>query len=162
MGKRGPAKQPTIIRYLRGDPSKEGFGSKEPVPPPAGTEPPDTLDGVALEKWHDTVPKLIAMGVFTAADRGTWERYCIEYELWLAARDKVRRYGDVMTFKPKGEGDVPYMQVSPFATQMMKYAASLLRTEMQFGLTPSSRSQVQLHNTADDDPFESFIQRRGG
>jgi P27 family predicted phage terminase small subunit len=161
MGKRGPAKQPTILRYIRGNPSKEGFDGREPVPPPADETPPESLDGIALQKWQETVPKLKAMGVFTEADRGTWERYCIEYEMWRMAREKVRKFGDVMTFKPKAEGEVPYMQVSPFASQMMRYAASLLRIEMQFGLTPSSRSQVQIHGSADDDPLETFIAKRG-
>jgi P27 family predicted phage terminase small subunit len=161
MGKRGPAKQPTILRYIRGNPSKEGFNSREPVPPPADETPPESLDGIALQKWRETVPKLKAMGVFTEADRGTWERYCIEYELWRMAREKVRKFGDVMTFKPKADGEVPYMQVSPFASQMMRYATSLLRIEMQFGLTPSSRSQVQIHGSADDDPLEAFITKRG-
>jgi P27 family predicted phage terminase small subunit len=161
MGKRGPAKQPTILRYIRGNPSKEGFDGREPVPPPADETPPESLDGIALQKWQETVPKLKAMGVLTEADRGTWERYCIEYEMWRMAREKVRKFGDVMTFKPKAEGEVPYMQVSPFASQMMRYAASLLRIEMQFGLTPSSRSQVQIHGSADDDPLETFIAKRG-
>jgi P27 family predicted phage terminase small subunit len=161
MGQRGPAKQPSIVRYVRGDPSKEGFSANEPKPLPASLSPPDDLEGVALDKWMDTVPKLQAMGVFTEADRGTWHRYCIEFALWKRNVEMVNKYGDVMRFKPKAEGEAPYMQVSPFATQMMKLAASLLRIEQQFGLTPSSRSQVQIHRGAEDDPFETFIATRG-
>ena len=161
MGNRGPAKQPTILRYIRGNPSKEGFNTKEPTPPSSDDTPPESLDGLSLQKWNETVPKLRAMGVFTEADRGTWERYCIEYELWRVAREKVRKFGDVMTFKPKNDGEVPYMQVSPFASQMLRYASNLLRIEMQFGLTPSSRSQVTIHDTPSEDPITAFIKKRG-
>lgn len=161
MGKRGPAKQPSVVRFVRGDPSKEGFAKSEPKPLPASLAPPSDLSGDALEKWIETVPKLEAMGVFTEADRGTWHRYCVEFALWRRNVDMVNKYGDVMRFKPKVEGEAPYMQVSPFATQMMKLAASLLRMEQQFGLTPSSRTQVQLHSKSNYDPFETFISSRG-
>ena len=161
MGLRGPAKQPTHVRLMRGDPSKEGTPKGEPEPPEDFDGPPESLDGLALDKWHETVPKLKEMGVFTQADRHTWERYCIEYALWRKSVESVKKYGDVMRFPAKKKGDQPYMQVSPFASQMMKYAASLLRTEQQFGLTPSSRSQVNIHAAADHDPLTSFIQKRG-
>lgn len=160
MGLRGPAKQPSHIRLMRGDPSKEGLPKNEPKPPEDSEPPPESLDGVALEKWHDTVPKLKSMGVFTQADRGTWERYCIEYSLWRQAAEMVKQYGDIMRFPPKKEGDPPYLQVSPFASQMMKYATSLLKTEMQFGLTPSSRTQVNIHASPEDDPFTAFVKKR--
>lgn len=161
MGLRGPPKQATNLRLMRGDPSKEGIPKGEPKPPEDTGDAPETLDGVSLEKWHSTVPKLKAMGVFTEADRSVWERYCIDYALWRQAMEMVVKYGDVMRFPPKKEGDPPYMQVSPFASQMMKYAASLLKIEMQFGLTPSSRTQVNIHATQADDPFTAFVKKRG-
>jgi P27 family predicted phage terminase small subunit len=161
MGLRGPAKQPSVVRYVRGDPSKEGFNEKEPKPPLTTLDPPAGLDGLARDKWMDTVPKLVQMGVFTDADRMTWERYCEEYALWVHAKAMVQRHGDVMIMRPKKEGDPPYMQVSPYASRMDRYSASLLRMEQQYGLTPSSRSQVNIHPSAADDPLETFIARRG-
>jgi hypothetical protein len=49
VGKRGPRKQPTKLRLLRGDPSKEGKHADEPVPPAGAVVAPEWVTGKARE-----------------------------------------------------------------------------------------------------------------
>lgn len=71
----------------------------------------------------------------------------------------VDEHGDVMHLTT--QSGAPYLQVSPYSTQMFAAAKEMLRIEQQFGLTPASRSQVKLAPKVEDDPFESFVARRG-
>jgi phage terminase small subunit len=61
-----------------------------------------------------------------------------------------------------GKLRIKYSQVAPWASQMTKLAVLLLRIEQEFGLTPSSRSQVTLHGKQDDDPLATFVAKRSG
>lgn len=161
MGKRGPPPEPSILRYIRGNPSKTPLNTGEPTPDllPAGAQPPVWLEGVALEKWNEVVPVLTAMRVMTVADRETIARYCALWEQWKKNYDIVKRGADVIIGRDAA-GEVKYMQVTPYASQMTKIATLLLRIEQEFGLTPSSRSQVTIHGSRDDDPLATFAQKR--
>lgn len=162
MGKRGPAPEPSILRYIRGNPSKTPINDAEPTPDllPGGASPPDWLEGAALEKWHEVVAVLTGMRVMTVADRETIARYCALWEQWKKNYDVVKRGADVIITRD-ANGEVKYMQVTPYASQMTKIATLLLRIEQEFGLTPSSRSQVTIHGSRDDDPLATFAQKRG-
>lgn len=157
MGKRGPRKQPTKLRLLRGDPRKEGKKPNEPQPTTANVVPPDWLSGVALEKWHQIAPMMESMGVLTDADVDALARYCAMHEQFLKYLDQVRRGLDVLVIRDEA-GKVKYMQVAPAATLLSKTAAAMLRLEQEFGLTPSSRSGIEVMNGSakDSNPLTAF------
>jgi len=170
MGKRGPPPQPSILKYVRGNPGKRAINDSEPTPDLVGHDypPPSYLDGDALEKWHHVIPILIGMRVLTEADVEAVGRYCAMWSEWKKNYEIVKKNGDVLTIWEKDPTDpngkrqrVKYMQSTPYSTQMKSLAAQLLRIEQEFGLTPSSRSQVTIHGSVEDDPLASFIQERG-
>jgi phage terminase small subunit len=96
MGKRGPAPEPSILKYIRGNPSKETLNTAEPTPElvPQDFPPPKILNGKAADVWNDTVPKLAKMRVLTEADVPTLTRYCIESALYLVCYEKVKTAGE--------------------------------------------------------------------
>ena len=161
MGKRGPAPEPSIVKYIRGNPSKTALNPAEPTPDLLAVEcpPPAWLEGAALEKWHEVAPVLAGMRVLTVADTETLARYCALWEQWKKNYDIVRKGADVLLLRDDA-GAVRYMQSTPYATQMTKLAEKLLRIEQEFGLTPSSRSQITIHASRDDDPLATFAQKR--
>ena len=99
------------------------------------------MTGVSLEKWHEIVPKLIAMGVMTNADIEPIARYCTMHEHYVKYLDQVRRGLDVLVIRDE-KGKVKYMQSTPAATMVTKLAQSMLRIEQEFGLTPSARTGI--------------------
>jgi P27 family predicted phage terminase small subunit len=160
MGRRGPAPEPTVLRVLRGNPSKTPINDLEPQPSAFGIETPDWLEGAALDKWNQMLPRLLSMKVMTVADQETLARYCALWEQWKKNYDFVRQGGDVLVIRDEA-GTVKFMQQTPQATAMKQLATMLLTIEQQFGMTPSSRTQVQVHQTVDDDPLSTFVARRG-
>ena len=99
------------------------------------------MAGASRSKWDEVVPKLIGMGVMTNADIDTIARYCTMHEQFVKYLDQVRRGLDVLVIRDD-KGKVKYMQSTPAATMMTKLAASMLRIEQEFGLTPSSRTGI--------------------
>ena len=169
MGKRGPAPQPSILKYIRGNPSKESLNTDEPTPNilPDMLPPPPTLEGKAVEVWKETVRTLSRMKVLTEADVPTLTRYCIETVLYLACYEKVKIAGEEYTHwepdpnRTDGKLRIKYTQVAPWATQMHRHHAAMLRIEQEFGMTPSSRSQVTTHGSREADPLAAFVKKRG-
>lgn len=135
------------------------MNTAEPAPPADDGAPDALLTGDALAKWIETVPVLREMGLWSRADRASWVRYCVLYETFVRNKRMVDEHGDVMRMTT--QTGAPYLQVSPYSTQMFAAAKEMLRIEQQFGLTPASRSQVKLSPKVEDDPFESFVARRG-
>lgn len=79
MGKRGPAPEPSILKYIRGNPSKEKVNPSEPTPELLENfAPPEVIadDALAAKKWQESVPVLRRMRVFTEADLDAWVLYC--------------------------------------------------------------------------------------
>lgn len=167
MGKRGPPPEPSILKYLRGNPSKERLNESEPTPDLAGEDiaPPEILDKVGADVWRDMVLRLSRMRVLTEADIPTLTRYCIESSLYASCYSKVKAAGEeYITWEddPNNPGKlrIKYTQVAPWATQMYRHHSAMLKIEQEFGMTPSSRSQVTANGSADNDPLASFAAER--
>jgi P27 family predicted phage terminase small subunit len=148
------------LKIAKGNPGKRPINKTEPAPPADAITPPDWVIGKSLEKWSELVPKLLSMGVMTNADIDTIARYCAMHEQYLKYLDQVRRGLDVLVMRDES-GRVKYMQSTPAATMMTKLAASMLRIEQEFGLTPSARSQISAAPPKQQDEFEAFLTRFG-
>lgn len=150
MGKRGPKTEASILKYIRGNPSKRPLPTREPTPEllPKDFEVPPLLEGKAADIWVETVDILARMRVLTQADIPTLTRYCIEASLYLKCLEKVQSVGEeYIHWEPdpnRGDGKlrIKYTQVAPWATQMHRHHNSMLQIEREFGMTPSSRAQV--------------------
>jgi len=168
MGKRGPAPEPSILKYIRGNPSKERLNPAEPTPEPLDNlAPPDGLPPRALAKWHEAARVLRAMRVLTEADAELLARYCRLWERFMVNYEKALSLGEEIThFEPDpnrtdGRLRIKWTQIAPWASQYRTLSRELLRMEQEFGLTPSSRSQVTIHANPADDPLGAFVARRG-
>jgi P27 family predicted phage terminase small subunit len=158
MGRRGPRPTPTVLKILRGNPSQEPLAriqAAAPKSPPAGQEAPPDLDGVALERWRESVPILSTMRVWDEAARETWARYCRLYALWRECHDIVRRQGQTYE-KPSG-----MIAARPEAALLLQYSAQLIRLEVEFGMTPSSRAGAATIRDEETDPMAEFLRGAG-
>jgi len=144
----------------KGNPGKRPLNKNEPKPVADAVEPPDWVTGKSLEKWQEVVPKLVGMGVMTNADIDTIARYCTMYEQFVKYLEQVRRGLDVLVIRDD-KGKVKYMQSTPAATMMTKLAASMLRIEQEFGLTPSARTGIATTQKAPQDDLEAFFSQHG-
>lgn len=171
MGKRGPAREPSILKYIRGNPSKDTLSAAEPTPTLLEDfDPPEEIsdDALAVKKWSQSVPVLRRMRVFTEADIDAWILYCRTWANWMRAKAKCDQYGrdniayEVDPTRDDGRLRIKWTQPFTWAVDEKNLANDLRRLQQEFGLTPSSRSQVTIHDNADEDPVGAYRKRRGG
>ena len=142
MGKRGVKPQPTVLKLLKGNPGRRPLNQLEPEPARDAIVPPAYLVGPSLAKWNEMLPSLVATGVMTNADVETLARYCTMYEQFLFCLAEIRAGRDQIELKHPETGELLNIKSTPAGLNMHKLAASRLRIEQEFGLTPSARSGI--------------------
>lgn len=145
MGQRGPRPTPTAILKLRG--SWRGHANDaEPQPPPGAPDCPDWLTAAAVAVWDQVVAR-VPPGVLTRVDGNALGRYCDAMVRWKKAAKWVEENGEVYPIKDQA-GKLKCLMQFPQVTQYNKLSALLLKFEQEFGLTPSSRSRIQIPDAA--------------
>jgi len=135
MGKRGPKKQPTMLRELHGNPSRRPMPTDEPEGVGDLWEPPAYFDDEQRAKWRaalDYAPP----GLLTGTDRAiftVWVVACVEY---ARAAVEVRNLGQVVTTKAGNAIQNPYLSI------MNRQALMMLKAAGEMGFTPAARAAL--------------------
>jgi P27 family predicted phage terminase small subunit len=138
MGLRGPAPRPTSLRILEGNPSKRPLNRNEPKPrlkiPPC----PDHLDDVAKSEWKRLVKILAQMKLLTEADYIALANLCQAFSRMVKAERELAESGLLYTTRSG------YVQQNPLISIINSSVETITKLCREFGLTPSSRSRIQL------------------
>lgn len=159
--KPGPRPRSLEMHRLAGNPSKLNLDHRErtePRPPEGGIEPPSWLEGPSLEKWHEMLPIVQGMKVMTSADVDALGRYCVLHEMLVEAVASVRRDGVTMVVN---EATGRRAQ-NPAVVIARGAAADLLRLGAEFGLTPSSRSVLEVDNGESAESVRAWLDANDG
>ena len=141
MGRRGTKPTPTNVLKLRGSWRGE-INKNEPQPEAVAPEMPIGLDGMAKDCWEQLVPILSDMRVLTVADGMALYLLAETFATWRRADEMIKKDGDVYPIKDN-DGNVKYLQQSPYVSIARNSAKALKDLLCEFGLTPSARSRVQ-------------------
>ena len=144
MGSRGPKPTPTSKLSARGS-WRAKINPNEPEAAISAPTCPSFLGKNGRREWRRVVKILVSSGVMTDLDRGILAKYCSAWERVLAAakiidEDKqyVRRNGEKYYLSPA-------VKLLEQAFDQMEKAAR------ELGMTPSSRSRVQVTKGSKDD-----------
>lgn len=138
MGMRGPAPKPTALVLLEGNPGKRPINKREPQPRQKAPQCPAYLDENAKAEWRRLVPILRRMKILTEADYIALASLCQQYSTLMKAQAKLSEVG--LLFKtPSG-----YVQQSPLLAIVSSCTEAITRLCREFGLTPASRSRLQI------------------
>ena len=156
MPVRGRRPKPTKLKILEGNPGKRPLNEHEPKPKPITPACPRWLSPVAKKEWKRIVPELENLGLLTCVDGAALEGYCQSYARWVEAEQFMVKHGTI--FKtPSG-----YIQQVPQVAIAQKYLNIVKAFCGEFGLTPSSRSRVDVKASAkdDEDSMDAICNRR--
>ena len=153
MAVAGQRPKPTRLKMLDGNPGKQRLPVNEPKPtvrlPPA----PSHLAPAAKAEWRRTGKLLLALGLVTDIDRAAFAVYCQAYARWVEAEDNLRQFGMIVK-APSG-----YPIPSPFLSIANQSMAQIQRMLGEFGMTPASRTRIQVAERSDaDDPLGKLRQ----
>lgn len=152
---RGRKPKPTAVKEIEGtfEKNPQRRNDREPVAPDGAPDCPDYLCDLAKIEWWYMCSVLDEMGLLSRADRAALEIYCQTFAQWREACQMVAKHGAVIQMKTKS-GIQP--RRNPFDIIRERNAAACSRLLAEFGLTPSSRSRVQVEKKATDD-FSDFL-----
>jgi P27 family predicted phage terminase small subunit len=152
MGRRGPPAKPTALKIANGNPGHRPLNTKEPTPEIEAPECPTFLDKIARIEWDRIVPILISHEVLSRMDLAALAAYCQSYSRWQEAEKELTKgttYESKGRFYPK-----PQLKISQDERRLMH------RFLTEFGLTPASRTRVQIDNEKPGDSFQAFLGSR--
>jgi P27 family predicted phage terminase small subunit len=136
----GRKPQPTAIRLLRGNPSKEPINAHEPQHPPIEVEaadPPELRgNAAAIAEYRRLGPRLAATGHVTQADRSVFLAYCYAWGEWVEA---VAASAGQPANVTSATGAIHVNRVHERSDLAF---GRFLRAAAECGLTPSSRTRV--------------------
>jgi len=141
VGGRKP--KPMGLRIIEGNREHRPINKNEPKPSPIAPDPPDFLEGLALDTWNDVAPKLERLGILTELDGFALAAMCLEWSEYI----KLRTSGEesIQVFANGTRNLSPEISA---AHKCLKEARAFFG---EFGLTPSSRSRLSIMPDNDDE-----------
>lgn len=123
---------------------------------------PDWLEGTARKMWVTMSERLFALGVLTLCDENALARYCTLWMRWRECEKFIAENGESFEALNR-DGECIAFRRYPESTVAQSLASELRQLEAEFGLTPSSRSRINLDKTGghieSDEKAEYFEQR---
>jgi P27 family predicted phage terminase small subunit len=158
MGGKGFPPAPTALKAIRGNPGRRPLNRREPKPPaddgvPA---PPAYLSDVERVEWTRIVPDLAECGLLTRIDHAALEGYCATRARVLGLETELRGEKPVLRTK-KG-----YPVLNPTFTALQSEYKQLMRFFAEFGMTPASRSRIQVEKPEPLSDLEAFRRKHDG
>ena len=154
MGRRGPAPKPTVLNDLAGNPSKRKKNTREPKPASNNLVAPDHLSPAAKAEWDRLVALFTDLKLLTNVDADALAMYADTYARWAEATSILSKQGMIVYTENGFPIQSPYLSI---VNQTMKVMQKFLA---EFGMTPASRTRLQVPEEPEDDPFESFVNKK--
>lgn len=132
-------------------------------------EPPAEISPAARKIWDIKAPDMIALKLLTKIDKYAFMRYCETYVEYIKCRDFIHEkgsttyvyemvpqkglYGGMATDElgqPIFNKVLDKVVVHPEVVLFKQYSEELRRLEQEFGMTPASRSKIQIELDKDE------------
>ena len=110
---------------------------------------PSDLSHEAKKAWKKMVPVLLHLGTLTVSDGDALACYCEAKVLWRKAQDEIAVKGMVL-----GDKKNPAINVAQDCSNTMRALMS------EFGLTPASRTKIQVHTPSTQSPLGKLLNER--
>lgn len=95
--------------------------------------------------------ELEPLGLLTGLDKAIFASYCQAWSIWAMATEKIRETGWVI----KASTGTPML--NPYKPIMDKANEQMVKSLIEIGMSPSSRSRVKITEKRPADPAEDFL-----
>jgi P27 family predicted phage terminase small subunit len=124
------------VKRARGTDRPGRRNPNEPQPRALLPKPPKFLSDEARRAWKQVAPKVYAARLLTELDVLAFTLLCVAWGDLVEAQEKIRVHGKVILVPGGALGPSPYVALGNKAVEQ------LMRTLVEFGMTPSSRTRV--------------------
>ena len=154
MAKPGPRRKPTNLKMLSNKKFHGQGRENEPTPDIEIPECPDFLTEEAVKEWEYMAPILKENGLITKMDKALFAAYCQSYGDWVDI-SKTLKTEECMHKTAAGN-----TTVNPRIWLRDKARNSMIKAAVQFGLSPSSRSDVSTKVRDEANPYREWKKRK--
>lgn len=156
MARTGRPRKPTVLKLLAGNPGKRKVNKREPKIAEGRIAIPGHLGAVAKAEWRRLV-KHLPRGLVTPADRADFAQYC---QTWARVCQAEKMLDESGLFFVSENG---YPCQHPLVSTLKGLNAQLRGYMADLGLTPSSRSKIEIPDAPETDKTEDLLfGRRSG
>lgn len=151
MGKRGPSPKPTNLKLLNGNPGKRPLPENEPKPRPVVEmpKPPTWMNTNGKKMWKRLAPELERLGLITVIDIESFTAACQSYGTWVECERYLKKHGHTYEYINKfgavNEVERPEVKIGRKALDHFRSFMS------EFGLSPASRTRIQVSAPENED-----------
>lgn len=156
---RGPKPKPSALKLIQGNPGKRRINKNEPKPKAVRRpRPPIELDDYAKKEWRRVVLELETLGILSKLDLPVLTAYCIAYSRFRFANEALKAVADKdktlhgLLIKTK-QGN--WIQ-NPLVGVARRAANDMTRLALEFGMTPSSRTRLEVREPNEFNEFAEF------
>ena len=155
---RGRKPMPSAVHELRGDYEKkpQRRRTNEPIPPKEKPQFADFLNDIAKTEFEFITNIMDKMKILSQADQSALTMYCQTFSQWREAVDMCAKYGSWVLGKDKNGN--PFTTRNEWDRIRERSADSCRKWLIEFGLTPSARTRLQVDDDVKDD-FDQFLAR---
>ena len=136
MGARGPMKEPTALKILKGNPGHKALPPDEPKVPVGMVAPPKHLGAIARREYRRAGLALVRYGVLTLVDHVALAMYADAYQRWVESSELLNETGQLI----RGRDGLPV--ASPAVKVQADAWARVVRSLDALGMTPAARPKV--------------------
>lgn len=156
MAKTGRPPKPTALKVLEGNPGKRPLPQNEPKPKPLAPKRPAWLTGEGKKMWERLSPELERLGLLTVIDGETFAAMCARWKTFVECERYLKKNGlthiYINTLGAKNELERPQVKIGQKALDQFKAFCT------EFGLTPSSRTRIEVAPPEGaEDPMEALL-----
>lgn len=149
-------RKPTHLKILEGNPGKRPINMNEPKPAPIIPKCPAWLDAAAKKEWKRISAELDKLGLITCIDGAALAGYCLAYSRVQEAAKAIATQGTTYTT------DTGFIRDRPEIAREQKYLSLMRQYLCEFGLSPSSRSKLEVKPPEGEelDPMEALLRKQ--
>ncbi len=156
MARMGRPPKPTNLKILEGNPGKRPLPKNEPKPKPLAPKRPPWLTGEGKKMWERLSPELERLGLLTVIDGETFAAMCARWKTFVECERYLKKNGLTYTYintqGAENEVERPQVRIGQKALDQFRSFCS------EFGLTPSSRTRIEVKPAeGEDDPMEALL-----
>ena len=144
----GRKPKPTQLKVITGNPGKRALNENEPTAEIKRVDSPEHLSPEASAHWNSTIDMLVDARIMTELDIDALAMYCEAYARWVDANNKIKLHGLIVK-SPNG-----YPMPSPYLSISNKSFEQMRAILTEFGMTPSSRTKIQVNSKQETNPFD--------
>jgi P27 family predicted phage terminase small subunit len=151
--KTGRKPKPSAVKKAAGNPGRRPLNNNEPRPKVTNLPCPSQLQGEARSEWERVAPELARNGVLTRLDEKALLGYCVAWQRFVEAQVQIAEPKSHVLMTKSG-----YPILNPYLTIADKALETMRRFAVEFGMTPSSRSNIHVAPEDENRPSNPFAE----